>query len=268
MPLPTLVIAGAQKCGTSSLSATLRQHPDIFMSKPKELHFFDRRFRKGLDHYASHFTAGADLAHRGEATPVYMYDPAARRRMAETLPHAKIVVILRDPAERAYSHYWHERRLGREPLTTFEEALAAEQERRAGGTRIDRMKYSYADRGRYVDQILSLVEGHGRDNVHVMLLDDLTHERVPTLRDLLTFLDVDPAPAESVPEEWIRVPGRGRRSGEIDGHRARPKDGKTEPATYPPISPATRQFLVEEFREPNDRLAAWLGRDLSAWNKA
>ena len=255
MPLPTLVIAGAQKCGTSSLSATLRQHPEIFMSKPKELHFFDRRFKKGLGHYASHFVDGADHPHRGEATPVYMYDPEARRRMAETLPDAKIVVILRDPVQRAYSHFWHERRLGREDMTTFEEALAVEAERRVNGTRLDRMKYSYVDRGRYLDQILSLAEGHGRDNVHVMLLEDLTQERLPTLRELLTFLDVDPAPAESVPERWT------------NRYRVATDDGKMQALAYPPIAPETRERLVEEFREPNDRLAAWLGRDLSAWNK-
>jgi hypothetical protein len=120
---------------------------------------------------------------------------------------------------------------------------------------MDRMKYSYVDRGRYLDQILSLVEGHGRDNVHVMLLEDLSQERVPTLRELLTFLDVDPAPAESVPEQWK------------NRYRVRADDGKPKPLAYPPIAPATRERLVEELREPTDRLAAWLGRDLSAWNK-
>jgi len=144
----------------------------------------------------------------------------------------------------------------REALTTFEEALAVEEERRETGARIDRMKYSYVDRGRYLDQILSLVEGHGRDNVHVMLLEDLTQARVPTLRELLTFLDVDPAPAESVPERWT------------NRYRVATDDGRTQALAYPPMDPATRERLVEEFREPNDRLAAWLGRDLSAWNKA
>lgn len=256
MLLPTLVIAGAQKCGTSSLSATLRQHPDIFMSKPKELHFFDRRHRLGLDYYASHFAGGAGHVHRGEATPVYMYDPDARRRMAETLPDAKIVVILRDPVQRAYSHYWHERRLGREDLATFEEAIDAEETRRAGGSRLDRMKYSYLDRGRYLGQVLSLVEGHGRENVHVLLLEDLTRERVPTLRALLEFLGVDPTPAESVPEKWT------------NRYRVTTDDGTAQALAYPPIAPATRERLVEEFRDHNDRLAAWLQRDLSAWNKA
>lgn len=256
MPLPTIVVAGAQKCGTSSLRATLSSHPQIHMATPKELHFFDRRFAEGLEHYAEQFTPTPEQVHWGEASPVYMYDRDARRRMAEAIPDAKIVVIVRDPTSRAYSHYWHERRLGRESAETFEQALALEPERLARGSRMDRMKYSYVDRGRYLDQILSLVEGHGRSNVHVMLLEDLVSDRVPTLRALLTFLEIDPNTADTLQE---------RRT---NRYREQATDGTIKPVEYPKMLASTREQLVSEFREPNDRLAAWLGRDLSAWHTA
>ena len=120
MPFPTFVVAGAQKCGTSTLHSLLQDHPHVLMSRPKELHFFDRHWERGLDWYASQFTPGPDHQQFGESTPVYMYDAVGRQRMIETLPEARIVVILRDPIKRAYSHYRQYRNTEREPAPTFE----------------------------------------------------------------------------------------------------------------------------------------------------
>lgn len=253
MPLPTFVIAGAQKCGTSSLSATLRQHPQFFMSKPKELHFFDRHFSRGLAWYEDQFAPGPGQSQWGEATPAYIYDAEARSRLAETLPGTKVVVILRDPAKRAYSHYWHSHRLGHEDQP-FEEALELEPKRLAEGARATRAQFSYSDRGHYVDQLEDLAAAHGRELVHVMLLEDLIADRTTTLQGLLHFLDADVEPLEAIEEIHTNK------------YRVRnEKSGKVQPVTYPPMNPATRERLKGQFAGSTQRLADWLGRDLSVW---
>ena len=119
MPLPTLVIAGAQKCGTSTLHGLLRDHPQVFMSRPKEVHFFDRHWTRGLDWYSSQFTPARAHVHAGESTPLYTYDAEARQRMVETLPRASIIVVLRDPPS------------ARTPTTGTHDAWASRQLRRS-----------------------------------------------------------------------------------------------------------------------------------------
>lgn len=255
MPLPTLVIAGAQKCGTSSLAATLRRHPQVFMARPKELHFFDRHFDRGLDWYREQFTPRRGHVHAGEATPNYLYHPDARRRIPEVLPDAKIVVILRDPAKRAYSHYWHSRRIGGESLD-FETALDRETERITAGDKVSRSRHSYTDRGHYLEQLEPFAADLGRDRLHVMLLEDLIGDRVPTLITLFDFLGIETEQAASIEEQWTNR----YRVAEEPG-------GKPKPVAYPPLDPDTRKRLIEHFKPHNDRLAAWLGRDLSVWDR-
>lgn len=257
MPLPTLVIAGAQKCGTSSLVTLLGQHPQVFVSRPRELHFFDRHFDRGLDWYREQFTMRRRHLHVGEGTPAYLYDSATRARMMEALPDAKIVVILRDPAQRAYSHYWHERRLGHES-SAFEEALDLEKERLATGELRQRKCYSYVDRGHYIDQIEALESGHARERLHVMLFEDLVESRVASLERLFEFLGVDTEPAGAIKEVWRNAYRATDASGKRSGARS----------AYPPMPPEARARLVEHFTPYNDRMAAWLRRDLSPWNDA
>lgn len=257
MPLPTFVIAGAQKCGTSTLVATLRRHPQIHMARPKELHFFDRaRNRdKGLEWYAEQFTPKGKQVQWGEASPTYIYEDIARQTMCEWLPDAKFVVILRDPAKRAYSHFWHSKRLGFDDVETFEEALDLEPERMATDDRRFHMRFSYLDRGHYIEQLEDLTARHDRAKTHVMLLDDLGNDRIPTLEALMDFLEVDPSYATSIKEQWTNK----YRVAEKPG-------GEQKVVAYPPLPPETRARMVEHFKPWNDRLAEWLGRDLSAWN--
>ena len=256
MPPPNLIIAGAQKCGTSSLAATLRRHPQVYLARPKELHFFDRHFDQGLDHYASLFSPRPVHVLFGEATPVYLYDSEARRRMCESLPEAKFVVILRDPVKRAYSHFWHSRRLGLDDIASFEEAIALEPERLAERTTRALSRYSYVDRGRYVDQLVAVTELVGRHRLHVMLLDDLTGDRINALERLFGFLGIEKAHAATIEPQWT------------NRHRmTTAADGKPVPVTYPPMAADTRARLVELFRPYNLRLESWLDRDLSEWSK-
>ena len=254
MPLPTFVIVGAQKCGTSTLSATLRLHPQVFMSRPKELHFFDRRYDQGLEWYSEQFKPRRRHLAAGEASPSYLYDDDAPERIAESLSDTKLIVMLRDPAKRAYSHYWHTQRLGAETVD-FETALATESERIDSDKPSDRSRYSYVDRGHYLPQVQNLASLVGRDRLHVVLLDDLADDRVASLRRVFDFLGIDTARADTIEEKWTNK------------YRVQKTPGdKAEPVAYPPMKPETRAQLVKHFRPHNDRLAAWLGRDLSAWN--
>jgi hypothetical protein len=159
--LPDAVIIGGQKCGTTSLYHYLQQHPAVFRPKKKEIHYFDNNYHRELCWYKMHFSYHHD-ALNFESSPYYMFHPKVPERLATVLPSVKLIVMLRDPVARAYSHYWHERRLGHEHLS-FADAIAAEAERLAGESaklRADdryhsynHEHYSYVARGCYVEQI-------------------------------------------------------------------------------------------------------------------
>src|SRR5690242_4033623 len=170
--LPDFLVIGAQRGGTTSLYQYLQVHPFIEPATTKEVHFFDRRFHKGLAWYRGHFPTAlekyrADRLHNrlfliGEATPDYLFHPHTPRRVARILPWVKLIVLLRNPVERAYSHYHHAVDLGYEHLP-FEEAIRREEERL--GTEREKMlknqyykscaymELSYLSRGIYVEQL-------------------------------------------------------------------------------------------------------------------
>ncbi|HEY3248785.1 MAG TPA: sulfotransferase domain-containing protein [bacterium] len=138
--LPEFLILGAQRAGTATLYYTLCRHPSVLPARRKEIHFFDVRHRRGLRWYRGHFPTAAQMqsvrratgtALTGEASPYYLFHPAVPARVQTVLPDVRLVALLRDPVDRAYSHYQWEVGKGREHLT-FEEALAAEPARLAG----------------------------------------------------------------------------------------------------------------------------------------
>ena len=185
--LPDFLIVGAQKCGTSTLAAHLSQHPRLLPPSTKEVHFFDQTYGRGLDWYKAHFRrvdAADRLSRRTgascltfEATPYYIFHPAIAERIAQCLPKAKIIIMLRDPVDRAYSHYQHEKSRGYEPLS-FEEALENEPHRLQGEEERLRedesyvsrsyMRYSYIARGLYAEQLArALVQALRPEPIHL-----------------------------------------------------------------------------------------------------
>ncbi len=159
--LPSMIIVGAQKAGTSSLFDYVKQNPNFSASKRKEVHYFDTNFDRSLNWYKKHFhRTGRRLTF--EASPYYIFHPAVPGRIKKTLPDAKFVVLLRDPVSRTISHYHHEASRGREPLS-LEDALDAEAERLEGHA--ERLavsptaksaafrNYSYIARSLYAEQI-------------------------------------------------------------------------------------------------------------------
>lgn len=168
---PDVMIIGAMKCGTTSLFRYLEGHPDFLGPKMKEIHYFDFKYDKGIEWYRRQFPTklkkmkcglkGQRII-TGEASPYYMFHPHACKRIASVLPNVKLIALLRNPVDRAYSHYQNEIRHEREHLK-FEEAIDAEPNRLAG--EIEKMlddefyfsfhhgHHSYLARGIYVEQI-------------------------------------------------------------------------------------------------------------------
>lgn len=262
--LPTFVIVGTHKGGTSSLLTFMCRHPQVGRPARKELHFFDRHFRRGTDWYAAQFPVGRKLTDVGEATPIYMYDPTARRRLARTLPDARIIVTLRDPVKRAYSHYWHARRYGKETLS-FEAALAAEPERIEGASRRIRAGFSYVDRGRYLGQLLALEKLLGREALCVTTLEQTIADPATEIARVLGHLGLDPARLKSTAMPRANAyasltPAQKRRLKKAG--RKLPPDMST---SYPPMNPETAQRLRAEFAQDNENLRQWLGWQALPW---
>jgi hypothetical protein len=168
--LPNLVVVGAPRCGTTTLWAWLDEHPKVAMSRPKELRFFDNNWSNGLGWYDAHFS---DAPIRGEASPQYMYDEVAMDRMARTIPDARLIAVLRNPIDRAYSAFWMERTNLREQRP-FAEA--------ADG---------YLPWGRYVGHLVAVCEHYPREALLVLILEELQANPVHGLHDVWRFLDVD-----------------------------------------------------------------------------
>lgn len=198
--MPDFLIIGAQKAGTTSLFDYLDQHPRIHGSHPKELYYFADRFRRGELWYRSHFPLRTRLR-RGElafeASPRYLYDPDAVGRIAGRLPHAKVIVLLRDATSRAISHYKHARARGYESLS-LSEALDAESARLAEAQCGDRprlhfYRFAYQARGLYAEQLRRVFDVFPREQVLVLDSADLFEDTSGTVRRTLEFLDTDPS---------------------------------------------------------------------------
>jgi Sulfotransferase domain len=180
--LPDFVIIGAQKGGTSFLYYLLTRHPLVEPAARKELHFFDKpeRFESGAQWYRRCFPQSGwkdgQRSITGEATPSYLFDPPVAKRMAEVVPQARLIALLRNPVDRAYSHYQMQVKRGTE-LSPFEEA-------------IEQQHTSYVSRGIYVDQLLRWFEFFGKEQMLILKSEDFFERPVETLKVVLTFLDL------------------------------------------------------------------------------
>lgn len=179
--LPNLIVIGGLKCGTTSLHHYLNLHPQVSMSRPKELNFFVKELNwpLGTGWYGSHFDPGATV--RGETSPHYTDRPrlgGVAERMQEVVPHARVVYMVRDPIDRILSHYLHNVGGGYEDRP-LEEALAQTDS-------------AYVDRSRYAFQLEPYLQAFGPERVRVISREDLKVERAETMRSMFEFVGVDP----------------------------------------------------------------------------
>jgi len=223
--LPDFVIIGGKKCGTTSLYHLLTQHPYVEPAASKELHFFDAHFDEGTEWYRRCFPAprweNGRRTITGEATP-YMPHRLAPERMAEVVPQAWLIALLRNPVDRAHSDYQQVVRKGREPRT-FEEAIEGETS-------------EYLARGVYVDQLLRWSKFFSEEQMLVLKSEDFFERPRETLKLVLDFLD---------------LPGWEPEASEI-----RNKGTYTQK-----MDPATRRRLEDYFEPHNRRLYELLGVD-------
>ena len=246
--LPDFLILGAQKAGTTALYAYLRWHPQITGPSFKEVSFFDRHYARGERWYRAHLPIRRSGI-VGEASPSYLFHPLAPERVARMLPRARLIALLRNPVDRAFSHYQHEVALGREELS-FEDALAREGDRMDG--ELDRMlrdpsyfsypwwNYTYAARGRYAEQLERWFAVFPRDQLLVLFTDELAADTAGTYARVLDFLGVEARGLESYPRIFERE--------------------------YGGMEASTRATLEEEFTGPDRRLEELLELDLP-WSK-
>ena len=246
-PLPDFLIIGAQKAGTTALYAYLRRHPAITGPSWKEVSYFDRHYERGEAWYRGNFPNRVRARGKlvGEASPSYIFHPLGPGRVKALVPEARLVALVRNPVERALSHYHHEVALGREPLS-FEDALDAEEERLRGeeerlaadSSYFSRAWWSHAykARGRYAEQLERWLAVFPRDRLLILPSEDLGGEPERTHARVLDFLGAAPHRLDAYPRVYERQ--------------------------YEAMSAETRKRLAAEFEAPNRRLYELLGRDL------
>ena len=240
--LPDFLIVGTQRGGTTALYEYLMRHPRILGPPWKEVNYFDRRYSRGPRWYRGNFPSRRRARGRlvGEASPNTLSHPQAPARAAAQLPHVRLIALLRDPVERAYSHYQHERALRREPLS-FEDALAAEGDRLAEGGDAAWWDYSYFSRGLYAEQLDRWLAAFPRERLLILASEELFADPSGTYGRVLEFLGAEPFELESYPPVFSRE--------------------------YEPMHVGTRAELARRYAEPNARLRELLGRNLG-WTTA
>jgi hypothetical protein len=242
--LPSFLVLGAQKAGTTSLFELLAQHPQVQPPRLKEVNFFDKDWSKGLDHYRSVFPRNSEMSdvdRTFDNTPSYLYQPRVPKRVLEVVPDARFVVLLRNPTDRAYSHYLHAKALGRETLS-FEEGLAAEghppraDDRQPVDLWAAAQNLAYVARGRYIDQLERWWAHFPRDRFLLLKSEDFFADPVAALDEIAVFVGLERfVPADVTPRNQSRGPA---------------------------LDPAIRASLDERFAHDNARLLAATGIDL------
>ena len=257
---PDFVVIGAKRGGTTSIYNYLLDHPSVQPLFPgrqhiKGIHYFDSEFARGQHWYRSHFpieVRGRTVARPtvqpsivGEASPYYLFHPLAATRLANDFPNVRLIVLLRDPVERAYSHYKERTHHGGETLS-FEEALDTEEGRLRGEAEriaaepnyrsLEHENHSYVAQGRYLDMLPRWFKHFPREKFHIVTSEDFYSDPERHVNDVWEFLGLAPH----------RLVNRKRYN--------------YLPA--PDIRPATRERLQEELAEHNRELEELLGRKL------
>jgi hypothetical protein len=238
------IVAGAQKGGTSALDHYLREHAELCLPQEKELHFFDTDHcfaAEPVDYapYRACFNPGPGHRLLGEATPAYLYWPTAAERIARYNPAMRLIVVLRNPVTRAFSHWNMSRRTGREPLP-FRQALEAEAQRLRALPLEVAKSFTYIDRGFYTQQLQRLWRYFPREQTIVFKSEELLTEHSAVLTKVAGFLGIAPFP-----------------------HLAEKRAEVREYDTV--MSNEEKRYLCARFETEIGELERLLGWDCSAW---
>jgi hypothetical protein len=301
--LPDFLVIGAPKAGSTAIHQALVQHPQLFLSTPKEPKYFltDGAAPRRADHrgpgdahsaqewvwarqdYERLFEPAPPGTLRGESTPFYLWDRAAHQRIASTIPDAKLIAIIRDPVDRAYSNWTHLWCDGLETERDFATACRREPERIAAGFA---PFWRYLELGRYGEQLAHLFAVFPRERVHVLRYKELVDEPGRTLDAIFAFLGVQPGLVREVPTSnlsgWAdhtllnSALRRAIRAGAAAGSHLPPQVWRRaerrlvaalrrRQAQRPKLSIEARRELVEHFRDDIGQLQDLLGREFQDW---
>lgn len=292
-PVPNLFLVGAAKSATTTLYAQLKTHPDVFMSDNKEPHYlccdhlaepvrgpgdegFERNLIRTLDDYLPLFAAAGSARYVGEASVYYLTFPDTAERIKELSQDARIMMVLRNPVERAFSAYMHTIRDGREELS-FPEGLAAEPGRIAGGYQPG---WWYRTVGNYSESLRHYLDVFGRERVFIRLFEDFA-DQTAVMSDLWAFLDLDPVTIDA--SQQLNASGRPKNRRLYDFF-AKPNPARTVLRRLSPapvrqrvrqralgaldreaMDAAVRLSLATDFRDDILQLESVLGRSLESW---
>lgn len=281
---PNLFLVGAPKCGTSALHDYLAQHPDVFMSEPKEPHHFctdlDAPFAiRDQGVYEALFRE-ARTPVVGESSATYLYSVVAAQKIYETYPDARIIAMLRNPLEMLPSLHSQKRVNGTEEFAPFAEALRAEERRKAGHLAARGAFPYYYDAARYSEQLTRYLERFPAAQVHIIVFDDFKRDAGAVYADVLKFLDLPPfTPNLKLVNRNKRIRNRALHTF-LQNPRS-PVNRLPKPLnnlsykvldklnsvtqTRVPLEPAVAEQLKRDFTLEVDRLSDLLGRDLRHW---
>jgi len=301
-PQPDALVIGAPKAGTSALHAALAQHPSVFSSRPKEPKYYlcadapppaysgpgdahsQQEWIWRSEDYQRLFESAREDQLRIESTPFYLYLRNARRRIAEELPDAKLIAVIRDPVDRAYSNWMHLWSDGLEPVSDFPTAFRLERQRIAQGWA---PFWHYRRLGFYGHQLEDLYKHADGDRILVIRYRELVTEPAALLDRVCTFLGLETGVVQTIPRENSRpyvAPGpttsalsKVLRAGASAGaffppqvwrRASRPLTGLMQSrgaAARPSLDAATRASLVDEFAADLDRLERVTGQSFTDW---
>ena len=302
---PDFMLIGAPKAGTTALHAALRQHPEVFTTTPKEPKYWlcddapppafsgpgDKHSQQEWvwrrRDYERLFEPARPGQLRGESTPFYLWSRGAHRRIGEALPDVKLIAVVRDPVDRAYSNWMHLWCDGLEPVADFEATFALQQERADAGWA---PFWRYVELGRYGEQLQHLWRHVDRDRVLVLRYRDVVDDPRATIDRACGFLGIAPGVVDSIPRDNSRdfvepgwrsaLLGPAVRAGATLGQFAPPEvwraaskplvarlQGGGE-AHRPPLSEAARERLLPHFADDVELLARLTGEDFSDWLSA
>jgi hypothetical protein len=253
---PQFMIIGGQKCGSTSLFEYIIQHPNIQSPSQKEVHYFDANFNRNFGWYKAHFPTGIQKKIRkkeiltGEATPYYMFHPLAAERIKKLYPNMKLLIILRNPIDRAWSQFQHNKRLLREELS-FEEALKMEEIRMENELKILEKDphyktfslwfHSYLSMGRYYEQIKKWSKIFSKEQILIINSDELSKNTQEVMKTVFRFLNVHAYEIKNISKF------------NIGGYKEN-------------MSKKTREQLIDYFKIHNEDLEKYLSKELN-WDR-
>lgn len=285
---PTFVVAGAPKAGTTSLYHYLAAHPGIFLPHRKEILFFDASYEKGLEWYTRHFRPARPSQAIGDISPTYMSNPVVPKRMSAVLPDAKTLFVLRNPIERAYSHYWDLLAWEGRRVPFLEMLTTPRRYRRGHGY----IEFDILEMGYYWKHIMRFLDFFPRDQVGIFFFEDMQHDVISFLKEIVSFLGVAPCDLQHAVErthnarrthrskvlgnllvsEWLREivhdfipyrlvsPARGVYDAMVRLNTRR--------IVTPDLTTQQREYLAEKYTDDVSALGTLVDRDLSHWLNA